>query len=113
MVVGWGFGQSLLCPTSGCPIPLLQFAVPVLGAVLVLDALVCYVGFRIAFMVGGALCAIVAAIPLYNWAGQSGGGAWAGLVVLSLVSLVFDFLALRPREQLKEQANPMNLPVFG
>ncbi|MDG6991164.1 MAG: hypothetical protein JRM99_07060 [Nitrososphaerota archaeon] len=64
-------------------------------------------------MAGGALSAIVAAIVLYNWAGQYGGEAWASLIVLSLVSLIFDLLALRPREQLREQANPMNLPVFG
>ncbi|MDG6949716.1 MAG: hypothetical protein JRM77_07715 [Nitrososphaerota archaeon] len=112
-IAGWGFGPSLLCPRSGCPIPALQGAVPVLGVILVLDALVCYIGFRSAFMVGGALSAIVAAIALYNWAGHYGGEAWTSLVVLSLMSLVFDLLALRPREQLKEQANPMNLPVFG
>ncbi|MDG7015720.1 MAG: hypothetical protein JRM89_06970 [Nitrososphaerota archaeon] len=64
-------------------------------------------------MVGGALSAMVAAIVLYNWAGLYGGVAWAALVILSLLSLIFDLLALRPREQLKEQANPLNLPVFG
>ncbi|MDG6970858.1 MAG: hypothetical protein JRN54_07130 [Nitrososphaerota archaeon] len=47
-------------------------------------------------MAGGALSAIVAAITLYNWAGQYGGWAWTGLVVLSFVSLIFDLLALRP-----------------
>ena len=112
-VVGWGFGQSYMCPSGGCPLPTLQAAVPVLGVFLILAAPVCYIGFRTAFMVGGALSAAVAVITLYNWAGHYGGEAWAGLVVLSLTCLIFNILALRRGEQLKEQANPMNLPVFG
>ena len=102
-----------MCPSGGCPVPALQASVPMVGVILVLDSLVCFIGFRRAFMVGGALSAMVAAIVLYNWAGLYGGVAWAALVILSLLSLIFDLLALRPREQLKEQANPLNLPVFG
>ena len=102
-----------MCPSGGCPVPILQAAVPVIGVFLALDAVVCFVGFRRAFMVGGVLSAMVAAIVLYSWAGRYGGEAWASLVVLSLASVILDLLALRPREQLKEQANPMNLPVFG
>lgn len=102
-----------MCPSGGCPVPLLQQAVPVIGVVLALDALVCYIGFRSAFIAGGALAALEATITTFNWAEQYGREVWAVLVVLSLASLIFDLLALRPRGQLKEQANPMNLPVFG
>jgi uncharacterized membrane protein len=102
-----------MCPSSGCPVPVIQATAPLIGVVLILDALACLVEFRGAFVVGGALSAVVAVVTLYNWAGHYGGEAWATLVVLSILSLIFDLIALRPREQLNEQANPMNLPVFG
>jgi len=92
---------------------LLQEGVPVIGVLLALDALACYVGFRTAFAAGLVLSAVIAGATLFDWAGSSGGEVWAALVVISLVSVIFNILALRPRGQLKEQANPMNLPVFG
>jgi hypothetical protein len=113
VVLSWGVGPSEVCPAGGCPFPVLQGLVPVLGVLLILDSLVCFVGLRSAFQVGGALAAVIAAIALAYWAGQTGGGYWAVLVVLSLASLILDLLAQRPSRQLREQANPMNLPVFG
>lgn len=111
-VASWGFGASSMCPAAGCPIPVLQEAVPFMGVVLVLVSAVSIIGLRFTFMLGGALSALVAAITLYNWAGQS-SNAFALLAALSLLSLIFSLLALRSRGSLKEQANPMNLPVFG
>jgi Na+/melibiose symporter-like transporter len=102
-----------MCPNGGCPVPVLQGAFPIVGVVLFLDSLVCLFGLRSAFFIGGVLSAVIAAITLYNWAGASGGEVWASLVVVSLASVILDILAVRPRGQLKEQANPMNLPVFG
>ena len=113
IAVAWMFGPAYACPSGGCPVPILQGAVPIVGIVLVLDALVCFVGLRSAFVAGGVLSAVVAAVTALDWSGQGGVGAWAGLVVLSLASVVLDFLAFRHRGQLGEQANPMNLPVFG
>ncbi|MDG6983731.1 MAG: hypothetical protein JRN28_04200 [Nitrososphaerota archaeon] len=113
VAVAWGFGPAYACPSGGCPVPFLQGADPVVGILLVLDALVCFVGLRSAFVVGGVLSAVVAAATALDWSGGAGLGAWAGLVVLSLASVVLDFLAFRHRGQLGEQANPMNLPVFG
>lgn len=102
-----------MCPSGGCPIPLLQELVPVVGVILVLDSLVCFLGLRSAFMLGGVCSAAMSSITLYNWAGASGGEVWVALVVLSLLSIVLDLLALRPKSSLREQANPMNLPIFG
>ena len=102
-----------MCPSGGCPVSILQAAVPYIGVLLVLDALVCFIGLRSAHFVGGALSAAIAAVIAFNWAGQAGGEAWASLVVLSLVSVMLDILAVRRRSQMSEQANPMNLPVFG
>lgn len=112
-VAGWGFGAPYMCPNGGCPIPILQALVPVLGVLLALDSVACFIELRSAFAAGGALSAAIAAITLYNWAGQAGGEAWAALVGLAICSIALDLIALRPRESLKEQSNPMNLPVFG
>ncbi|MDE1858585.1 MAG: hypothetical protein KGI26_05940 [Thaumarchaeota archaeon] len=113
VVAAWGLGPAYACPSGGCTVPILQEAVPIAGVLLILDALVCFVGLRSAFVAGGVLSAVVAAFTAFNWSGQGSVGIWAGLLVLSLASVVLDFLAFRHRGQLGEQANPMNLPVFG
>lgn len=111
-VASWGFGASNMCPATGCPMPALQEAVPFMGILLILVSFASIIGPRAVFTLGGAVSALVAAITLYNWAGQS-SDAFAALTVLSLLSLIFSLLALRSRRSLTEQANPMNLPVFG
>lgn len=85
---------------------------PWIGVLLVLDSIVCFVGFRLAFPVGGLFSVAIAAIALFD----SGGltiGVYASLGLVSLVALVLDLVAMRSKRVLSEQGNPMNLPVFG
>lgn len=91
---------------------LLQALLPWIGVLLVLDSIACFVGFRLAFPVGGLLSVAIAAIALFD----SGGltvGLYASLGLVSLVALVLDLIVMRSRRGLSEQGNPMNLPVFG
>jgi hypothetical protein len=108
----WGLGPSYVCPSGGCTVPVLQSALPLFGVALVVDALVCSIGVRSAFAVGAVLSVAVAAVSALGWGGQV-GAVPASVTAVSLVSAALDVLAVRRRSQLNEQANPMNLPVFG
>lgn len=90
----------------------LQSALIVVGAILVVDALVSFAGVRASFVVGVGLSALVIVIVAVKWGTYSGSDASLALI-LSLLSLVADAVASRPVKGMSEQTNPMNLPVFG
>jgi hypothetical protein len=90
----------------------LQAALLAVGAVLAIDSLVSFAGIRASFIVAALLSAGVLAIIAIQW-GTYPSTDSAGVLALSAVSLVVDFVASRPVRGLSEQSNPMNLPVFG
>lgn len=112
---GFIFPSASACPPEGCPIAtgVLQLTIPVIGVVLVINGLVCLYGFRFGFPLSGVLSAVNAGLVLYEWAGQNPGLFAVGLVLVSLVAVIWDLLAIRAKSGLSEQNNPMNLPVFG
>lgn len=81
------------------------------GAFLFVDSLLCIYGVYYAFPVAVALSAILAADSPLTMSGSL--IQESALVVLSLLALAFNVLAFRSKSVLSEQANPMNLPVFG
>ena len=81
------------------------------GAFLLVDSLLCIYGVHYAFMVAVLLTAVLSAdSPL----GLSGNALEEfALLGLSLLGLITNAFAYRSHTPLSEQANPMNLPVFG
>jgi len=103
------------CPQNGCPIApgIVQMTILAVGVALLIDGLVCLYGLRLAFPLGVLLSAINAGLVLLEWAGQNPGLVAVGLVFISLFAVIGDLLAIQAKSGLREQENPMNLPVFG
>lgn len=81
------------------------------SAFLLVDSLLCVYGVRYAFPVAAVLSAAVVAdalllFPAFDYQELA-------VLTLSLIALALSLLAFRSTSQLSEQANPMNLPVFG
>jgi hypothetical protein len=124
----WGFYlhlesptvSGLPCPSSGCP-PQFPAIIPeaelALVVVLLLAGFIGAWGARFAFY-GGALSSVafllVAGYSAWLWGGLLYGGvvSWIG-VGLSVIAIAANVLALRGKNRMSEQGNPMNLPVFG
>jgi len=80
------------------------------SVVLVIVSLLCIYGVHYAFPLAAVLSAVLAGVAplLLESTSQE-----VPLVVLSLLALVVSVLAFRSKSMMSEQANPMNLPVFG
>jgi hypothetical protein len=81
------------------------------SAFLLVDSLLCLYGVHYAFPVAAVLGAVLAGDSLLVLSGYTLQDAV--LVALSASGLVLNLLAYRSTSQISEQANPMNLPVFG
>ena len=82
-----------------------------LGGLLAVDSVTCFLGLRQAFAAGAALCF---ATVLAEWALGVSAAHWQlGVIVLSAAGAVVSVLAFMSPSRMPEQANPMNLPVFG
>lgn len=115
---------AMACPFNGCPGAavggVLGDAVMVLGVLLILDGAVGVWGARSAYWGGVALsAAFLAGMAYVAWADSAYSflsyavrDAEIG-VALALVALAVNVLATRAGGGISEQANPMNLPVFG
>jgi hypothetical protein len=90
----------------------LQGALFIVGAILVLDSLVSFVGIRMSYILSAVLSVVVLAIVALQW-GTYAGADSAAAVVLSLLAIAASAVASRPVREMSEQTNPMNLPVFG
>jgi hypothetical protein len=133
-VGGDPFIYATSCVSFGCPSPTFgqsaefQALMLGLGALMVADGAVGVWGARKAYLLGVVisclfLCVAGTAYFFDNHAISSGQSILrypAAVVadevvflVLSVLGIVFNLIALRTRGRLPEQANPMNLPVFG
>ncbi len=81
------------------------------GGFLLVDSLLCIYGVHYAFPVGAVLSAALAAGAFLTGWGLSMQEVLP--LGLSLVAVALNVLAFRSTSKLSEQANPMNLPVFG
>jgi hypothetical protein len=113
------------CPANGCPgpqfIPLYSpLLIGGLVAALLVDGLLGIWGSWFAYPAGALLSAVVLIITGYSVWTENG---YAYLInesyqalfgaILAAVALLVSLIAWRSKNVLSEQANPMNLPVFG
>jgi hypothetical protein len=83
-----------------------------LGVVLLLVSLGTYFGPRFLFYISALAGASIDVIEILNFA--SVASVWFYVTIaLATASLVLGILTVRQRTGVSEQANPMNLPVFG
>jgi NADH:ubiquinone oxidoreductase subunit K len=105
------------CPRNGCPVPQLSwlFSDAILGLALVLlvVGLLGVWGAQLAYLLGAFLSAALFLLLVYTV--LVAGGSYLSEVgaVVAAAATVANFAATRARSRLAEQANPMNLPVFG
>ncbi|MDG7008727.1 MAG: hypothetical protein JRN06_10910 [Nitrososphaerota archaeon] len=112
------------CPLGGCPgpqlSPLYGDATIILAVIVLIDGAVGLWGAGLAYTAGAVLSAALLALTAYaTWvdlgypylSGEVEGGV-VGCSV-ALLALAGNILASRSQSGLSEQANPMNLPVFG
>ena len=83
-----------------------------LGVLLILTSLVCFYGANLAFAGSAVLAGIMFLVALISWSGDFSGLEWATLI-LAIIAVALGMLAFRSTQDISEQANPMNLPVFG
>jgi len=83
-----------------------------LGLVLLLVSLGTYVGPRFLFYVSALAGAFIDVTEALNLSSIVSGWFYF-TVLLATASLLLGILAIRQRSGVSEQANPMNLPVFG
>ena len=114
----------IVCPAGGCAGPhligLYWEVVIGLAALLVIDGALGFWGLAAAYRAGAALSAGMFLLMAYAvWASYgypylagTSYGAGAG-ALLGGLGLAANVLGTRARSGLSEQANPMNLPVFG
>jgi len=112
------------CPLDGCPgpgfVPTYSVATAVLAlALLVVGALGVW-GASFAYVGGGALSVValldtgytVLVAKGYGYLSTASNDATLG-AAFALVALIVNVNAARAKGGISEQANPMNLPVFG
>ncbi len=103
------------CPENGCPIPLFTFLPTVLlvvAIILIIDAGVCFIGFKAGFTIGAILSAATIVLVGAQW-GRFGNFGASVSVALSIIALVLDFISSRSGKRIPEESHPLNLPVFG
>ncbi len=112
------------CPANGCPgpqfIPLNSPLLIGLGVILFADGLLGIWGSWFAYPAGALLSAILLLIAGYlvwieNGYAYLDGEFYQAFIgaVLAAFALIMNLIAWRAKHILSEQANPMNLPVFG
>ena len=111
------------CLSTVCParpfIPLYTLATPALAVALLIVGAFAVWGASFSYAAGGVLSAAALGVMGYTVAVVFGRGyvsttddALIG-VAFALVALLVNVDAMRSKSSISEQANPMNLPVFG
>lgn len=109
------------CPGSGCPIPQVYlWTLLPLGAVTLAAGVLGFWGASLAYPVSAALSAaalLVTADAIFALSGYSAFSAVSSEAAvgaaLAIAAIIGNALGFRAKSTLSEQANPMNLPVFG
>jgi len=116
--------SAAACPSGGCAgpdfVPTYSVAAPGLAVLLLIVGALGAWGVSAAYLVGlvlsGAALAVaestVAIVHGYGYLATASNDAIIG-VALALVALLANVEAMRSGGSISEQANPMNLPVFG
>jgi hypothetical protein len=109
----WNALFGVQCHLSACGD---NWTIVGLGAVLLLDSLVCIVGVSKAYYVSAAISAL-AVLLVGESIPQSGvqftSAAFILTAILAIVTIVLDVIGARSRKIIAEEDHPLNLPVFG
>lgn len=103
------------CPQNGCPFSLLTYLPTVLlvvAAILVIDAVICFIGFSVGFIVGAVLSVAIVGLVGAQW-GTFGNLGSSLSVALSTIAILLDLISMRSKRRIPEESHPLNLPVFG
>ncbi len=106
-------GATVICAAQQAAPPGIEGeAVLALAVLLILNSIATFIGPKALSYVSAALGLLIDSIVILNYSDISPGALYvtAGFVTLSMV---LSLLAARRRTGVSEQANPMNLPVFG
>jgi len=112
------------CLSTACPpqpfIPLYSLAVPALAVALLVVGAVEIWGAPFSYVAGGVLSAAALLVTGWTVAIVFGHGYSSTVsddaiigVAFALAALLVNIDAVRSKSSISEQANPMNLPVFG
>jgi hypothetical protein len=82
------------------------------AAILVIDAVVCFIGLRVGFTVGAVLSIAIVVLVGAQW-GRFGNFGSSLSVVLSAIAILLDLISTRASKSIPEESHPLNLPVFG
>jgi hypothetical protein len=89
-----------------------QLLLAAIGLVLVVDSIVCLYGASVAFAGSSVVSAVYLLVAVLGWS-----LGFSPLEVITIGLVVVDIplgvIAYRSTTAIPEQANPMNLPVFG
>ena len=89
-----------------------QIWITALGVLLIADSLACFYGANVDFALSSLASALLVLLGLVGWGSGYTWVEWA-TVAIGALDVVLGLLAYRSTTSLSEQANPMNLPVFG
>jgi hypothetical protein len=113
----FGYGQGGVSCLGSC-IPFgADHIVLVLGVVLLVDSLVCFLAFSRAFYVSAIVSVLILLLVLVSVAPPS--QIWANhptipaTLLLGIATAVLDVVAARRKTYVSEENHPLNLPVFG
>ena len=82
------------------------------GAILIVFSLGCFYGANIAFAGSAIVSGLMLVFSALGWGDGLSTVQWAALA-LAAINIPLSLLAFKSSTGLSEQANPMNLPVFG
>jgi len=84
----------------------------IVAVLLILDSLICFVGFRTA-LYGSAALSILLLLDIILFGAAIASAAFAASALLGLITVVLDIVTIRRRSGVSEENHPLNLPVFG
>jgi len=123
----WLFYANFAGPTVyvscgvGCPVPqdFLWLLLP-LGVIILIIGLLGVWGASFAYPAGALLSGVVLVVTGYTVFTLAGFAAYTSVLneaavdaAIAALAMLANALGIRARSRLSEQANPMNLPVFG
>ena len=105
---------------GSCSLFGLDHIVLVLGIILLVDSLVCFLAVLRAFYVSAAVSALALLLVLFSvWGTISSMQVWVNYpaipvsILLGMVTMVLDVIAARRKTYVSDEHHPLNLPVFG
>lgn len=123
----WLFYANFAGPTVyvscglGCPVPQLYLWLLLpLGVIILIVGLLGVWGASLSYPAGAILSAVVLAVAGYTVFTLADYAAYTSILnegavdaAIATVAMLANALGIRSKSMLAEQANPMNLPVFG